>query len=182
VFGDDDQASRAIRLLLAELSLQRFWGDEGPTKELLLRYDHDLPLPPAKRALLLAAFSLWTPLAPSIAFGDVVRALDLSTCEALCSLLIAYKTGPQAVEAWIGAATARHGEMAPPAPDEADPPTSIIDGWPTLDGLSARYVRRVLEHTHGNRTRAAAMLGVDRRTVGRLLGGAPRRRPVSGST
>jgi hypothetical protein len=176
VFGDDDQASRAIRLLLAELSLERFWGDAGPTKELLLRYDHDLPLPPAKRALLHAAFSLWTPLAPSIAFGDVVRALDLPTCEALCSLLIAYKTGPQAVEAWISAATTKHGEIDGPTPEQAEA-SSIIEGWPTLDGLSSRYVRRVLEHTHGNRTRAAAMLGVDRRTVGRLLGGAPRRRP-----
>jgi hypothetical protein len=179
VFGDDEQASRAIRLLLAELSLQRFWGDEGPTKELLLRHDHDLPLPPAKRALLLAAFSLWTPLAPSIAFGDVVRALDLATCEALCALLIAYKTGPQAVEEWIDAATAKHGEMDGAPSEEADSPSSIIEGWPTLDGLSARYVRRVLDHTHGNRTRAAAMLGVDRRTVGRLLGGATRRRPAT---
>jgi hypothetical protein len=177
MFRDDAQASRAIRLLLAEHGLERLWADEGPTSAILLRYEHDLHLAPEKRALLLAAWSLWTPLAPGIAFGDLVRTLDRPTAEALCSLVVAYKTGAAAVDAWIEAAAARRPEagvsesVAPPASE-----ASIIEGWPTLDALSVRYVERVLDHTHNNRTRAASVLGVDRRTIARLLATARQQR------
>jgi len=41
--------------------------------------------------------------------------------------------------------------------------------WPTLDELSLRYLHRVIEHAKGNKTRAAEMLGIDRRTVSRIL-------------
>jgi two-component system response regulator AtoC len=47
--------------------------------------------------------------------------------------------------------------------------TSVDAGWPTLDELERRYVDRVLERCGGNRTDAAALLGVDRRTLQRLL-------------
>jgi hypothetical protein len=177
MFRDDVQASRAIRLLLAEQSLDRLWGEEGPTNAILLRYEHDLHLPPAKRALLLAAWSLWTPISPSIAFGELVRMLDRASSEALCSLVVAYNTGAEAVDAWIDTARARRGPSPPGDSYGALVPGSIIEGWPTLDLLSVRYAERVLSHTNGNRTRAAAVLGVDRRTVARLLamgGGGPR--------
>jgi hypothetical protein len=49
-------------------------------------------------------------------------------------------------------------------------PTSLDADWPTLDELSLRYMRRVLAHTRGNKTKAAEMLGIDRRTVTRILG------------
>jgi DNA-binding NtrC family response regulator len=42
-------------------------------------------------------------------------------------------------------------------------------GWPTLPELEQRYVDRVLERCGGNRTDAANILGVDRRTLQRLL-------------
>jgi DNA-binding NtrC family response regulator len=41
--------------------------------------------------------------------------------------------------------------------------------WPTLDELSLRYLHRVIEHAKGNKTKAAEMLGIDRRTVSRIL-------------
>jgi DNA-binding protein Fis len=41
--------------------------------------------------------------------------------------------------------------------------------WPTLDELSLSYLHRVIEHAKGNKTKAAEMLGIDRRTVSRIL-------------
>jgi hypothetical protein len=48
-------------------------------------------------------------------------------------------------------------------------PTSLDADWPTLDELSLRYMQRVLAHTRGNKTKAAELLGIDRRTVTRIL-------------
>jgi DNA-binding NtrC family response regulator len=47
--------------------------------------------------------------------------------------------------------------------------------FPPLDEVIARYVARVLEHTEGNHTRAAGILGVSRRTLHRWA--AQRRGP-----
>jgi ActR/RegA family two-component response regulator len=46
---------------------------------------------------------------------------------------------------------------------------SIDADWPTLDELSLRYLHRVIAHCNGNRTKAAKVLGIDRRTVSRTL-------------
>jgi DNA-binding NtrC family response regulator len=59
-----------------------------------------------------------------------------------------------------------------PAPAAASAPhgAESLDGdWPTLDELSLRYLHRVIEHAKGNKTKAAEMLGIDRRTVSRIL-------------
>jgi DNA-binding NtrC family response regulator len=60
--------------------------------------------------------------------------------------------------------------MSDPSPIHADTHVPAIDGdWPTLDELSLRYLHRVIEHARGNKTKAAEMLGIDRRTVSRIL-------------
>ncbi len=41
--------------------------------------------------------------------------------------------------------------------------------WPTLATVERRYIDRVLQHTGGNKTRAAEVLGIDRRTLSRLF-------------
>jgi Fis family transcriptional regulator, factor for inversion stimulation protein len=41
--------------------------------------------------------------------------------------------------------------------------------WPTLSVLSRRYIDRALSKTGGNKTRAADLLGIDRRTLNRIL-------------
>jgi DNA-binding NtrC family response regulator len=57
-------------------------------------------------------------------------------------------------------------ETAPPAlPAAQDQPFSDL---PTLDDLERRYLLHVLEAANGNRTRAAEILGVDRRTLYRM--------------
>jgi DNA-binding NtrC family response regulator len=55
----------------------------------------------------------------------------------------------------------------------ADGAAAIDHGWPTLEELERRYVDRVLERCDGNRTDAATILGVDRRTLQRLLARRP---------
>jgi two-component system, NtrC family, response regulator AtoC len=46
---------------------------------------------------------------------------------------------------------------------------SIADDWPTLGVLERRYIDRVLSRTSGNKTRAAEVLGIDRRTLNRMF-------------
>ncbi len=45
----------------------------------------------------------------------------------------------------------------------------LTDDWPTLDVLRLRYIAQVLERSGGNKTRAADVLGIDRRTLNRIL-------------
>ena len=54
--------------------------------------------------------------------------------------------------------------LAPRPSDDKQPFADL----PTLDDLERRYLVHVLEAAHGNRTRAAEILGVDRRTLYRM--------------
>jgi DNA-binding NtrC family response regulator len=46
---------------------------------------------------------------------------------------------------------------------------SLADDWPALAVLERRYIDRVLARTGGNKTRAAEVLGIDRRTLNRMF-------------
>jgi DNA-binding NtrC family response regulator len=46
---------------------------------------------------------------------------------------------------------------------------TIISDRPTIDELQRRYLQLVLDENHGKKTRAATVLGLDRRTVQRLV-------------
>ncbi|HET6283317.1 MAG TPA: sigma-54 dependent transcriptional regulator [Polyangia bacterium] len=46
---------------------------------------------------------------------------------------------------------------------------AIDSDWPALAELERRYIERVLARTDGNKTAAAAILGIDRRTLQRLF-------------
>ncbi len=46
---------------------------------------------------------------------------------------------------------------------------TLADDWPTLQALERRYIDRVLSRTGGNKTRAAEVLGIDRRTLNRMF-------------
>jgi DNA-binding NtrC family response regulator len=58
----------------------------------------------------------------------------------------------------------------PPLPVKTKPggPASIDNDWPTLEELQRRYIERVLDHAGQNKTSAASILGIDRRTIQRL--------------
>jgi ActR/RegA family two-component response regulator len=53
------------------------------------------------------------------------------------------------------------------------------EDWPTLDVLRLRYIHRAIEHTNNNKTRAAELLGIDRRTLNRILARERARRRVT---
>jgi DNA-binding NtrC family response regulator len=72
------------------------------------------------------------------------------------------KAHPEAARAET---TPRPAPLPPSAP-QADP---ILAGHPTLDELNRRYASRVLREMGGNKTRAAEALGIDRKTLSRLL-------------
>jgi DNA-binding NtrC family response regulator len=55
------------------------------------------------------------------------------------------------------------------AGDNSQPVTTIDHDWPTLAELERRYVERVLDRAGGNKTAAASILGVDRRTLQRMF-------------
>jgi DNA-binding NtrC family response regulator len=49
------------------------------------------------------------------------------------------------------------------------PPSNPSEDWPTLAVLERRYIDLVLARTGGNKTRAAKVLGIDRRTLNRMF-------------
>jgi DNA-binding NtrC family response regulator len=56
-----------------------------------------------------------------------------------------------------------------PGSDAAGCADSVTKDWPTLAVLERRYIDRVLSRTGGNKSRAAELLGIDRRTLARML-------------
>jgi DNA-binding NtrC family response regulator len=62
--------------------------------------------------------------------------------------------------------------IKPPTPSNPPPapaPDPLIADHPTLDELNRRYAERMLREAGGNKTRAAEALGIDRKTLSRLL-------------
>ena len=56
---------------------------------------------------------------------------------------------------------------SPSAPETADP-LGFFAGMPTIDEMERRYVLHVLQAVGGNRTQAAQVLGINRRTLYRM--------------
>jgi two-component system response regulator AtoC len=57
-------------------------------------------------------------------------------------------------------------ELRMPAPPDRG---NLLQGAPTLEQLKERYIRRVVEENGGNISRSAAILGIDRRSLYRML-------------
>jgi DNA-binding NtrC family response regulator len=64
---------------------------------------------------------------------------------------------PEVTRAWTSHST------------QGGPLGSLAEDWPTLQVLERRYIDRVLSRTGGNKTRAAEVLGIDRRTLNRMF-------------
>lgn len=62
-------------------------------------------------------------------------------------------------------------EQTPPLTltSQRERPLSLIDDRPTLEELSRRYTQLILMETEGNKSRAAEVLGINRRTLYRYL-------------
>jgi DNA-binding NtrC family response regulator len=58
---------------------------------------------------------------------------------------------------------------APSSHAHAQDRDALDEEWPTLAALQHRYIERVMARTAGNKTHAAAILGMNRRSLGRLF-------------
>lgn len=58
---------------------------------------------------------------------------------------------------------------APPQAARSSVPVSLIDDRPSLAELDRRYVQLILAEVEGNKSRAAEILGIDRRTIYRFI-------------
>jgi ActR/RegA family two-component response regulator len=56
-----------------------------------------------------------------------------------------------------------------PTQNDAQHLADPAEDWPTLDVLRLRYIHRAISHMNNNKTRAAELLGIDRRTLNRIL-------------
>src|SRR5262249_6561645 len=78
-----------------------------------------------------------------------------------------------AVEASIAAGTRAIVEKAAVPSAGAHPVTPLVEErWPTLSEHQWAYIRRVLDRTGGNKSEAAQILGLHRRSLQRLLASA----------
>ena len=67
----------------------------------------------------------------------------------------------------------RKFQEPPDARIDPEPAGSIVppgrEEWPTLSEIEGRHVARVLAHTRGNKQAASRVLGVDRKTLDRMI-------------
>ena len=78
---------------------------------------------------------------------------------------------PGCCSADLPPALVRAGEQGP-RPEDVLVPGTDPASWPSLETLEQGYVRKVLEAVGGNKTLAARILGLDRKTLYRKLGRA----------
>lgn len=80
---------------------------------------------------------------------------------AMCDGLIRVQDLPERIRSFHERAHAKveAGSMAPREKEE----------WPTLSDVEGRHVARVLAHTGGNKQAASRVLGVDRKTLDRMI-------------
>jgi two-component system response regulator AtoC len=98
------------------------------------------------------------------AFPGNVRELEnaLASAAALCSSgVITLDCLPRQI--------AEASPAAPVSTDESEAVSALIADRPTMEELQSRYFQFVLNEVQGNRHRAAKVLGINRRTVQRLI-------------
>jgi two-component system, NtrC family, response regulator AtoC len=81
---------------------------------------------------------------------------------AMCDGLIRIQDLPERIRNYSETSQRRNEDMTLPEPEEKQ-------DWPQLSEIEGRYVARVLEHTGGNKQAASRLLGVDRKTLDRMI-------------
>jgi DNA-binding NtrC family response regulator len=83
---------------------------------------------------------------------------------AMCDGMIRVQDLPERIRNY------RDAHLAQDQPDEQTiAPAAEPEEWPFLSMVEGRYVARVLIHTSGNKQAAARVLGVDRKTLDRMI-------------
>jgi hypothetical protein len=101
MFRDDQQACRAIRVLLGSVfrDVDALWPETGPTP-LSLRYLKASPLSHGEYLMLQVAFDFWNGHGGA-KFADLISVLDQRPLVFVCELATAVPNGPDAVDAWV---------------------------------------------------------------------------------
>ena len=81
---------------------------------------------------------------------------------AMCDGLIRVQDLPERIRNHDAASQRRNEPMISPEPE-------VKQDWPQLSEIEGRYVTRVLEYTGGNKQAASRVLGVDRKTLDRMI-------------
>jgi DNA-binding NtrC family response regulator len=81
---------------------------------------------------------------------------------AMCDGLIRVQDLPERIRNYSEESQRRNEDMTLPELEEKQ-------DWPQLSEIEGRYVARVLEHTGGNKQAASRLLGVDRKTLDRMI-------------
>lgn len=81
---------------------------------------------------------------------------------AMCDGLIRVRDLPERIRNYSEESQRRNEDMTLPEPEEKQ-------DWPQLSEIEGRYVARVLAHTGGNKQAASRVLGVDRKTLDRMI-------------
>lgn len=129
MFRDDRQAVRALRALLATIDFESLWNEQGPTPCAVALLDaEDAVLGRSERALLRVCFLLWDGRKGGVRVEKLVALLDAGPMEALCSMLLAAKNGPQALDAWV-ASHAAAPEVRVAIPPARESWVEVRDSW-----------------------------------------------------
>ena len=124
-----------------------------------------------ERNLRLLAIDDEQPLRAYVA--DVLRELENAVIRtvAMCDDVVGVRDLPESIRNFAAQRLGKRGRRG-------DRPTDLRTNlvareeeleWPSLAELEENYVARVLAHTNGNKQAAARMLGVDRKTVDRII-------------
>ena len=98
---EERRLCRAILVLLAAMDADDLWSEHGPTDRAVEMLEQNGgPLSSGQRVLFLAAFNLWNRHG-DLPLHRMIDALDLDNLQALCTLIVACRTGDDAVEHWI---------------------------------------------------------------------------------
>jgi DNA-binding NtrC family response regulator len=81
---------------------------------------------------------------------------------AMCDGLIRIQDLPERIRNYSEEFQRRNDDMTLPEPE-------VKQDWPQLSEIEGRYVAQVLEHTGGNKQAASRVLGVDRKTLDRMI-------------
>jgi len=81
---------------------------------------------------------------------------------AMCDGLIRIQDLPERIRNYTEESQRSTEDMTLPEPEEKQ-------DWPQLSEIEGRYVARVLAHTGGNKQAASRLLGVDRKTLDRMI-------------
>lgn len=99
MFRNDKQINQVCLALLARIGQEKLWDENGPTA-MAIEWKESSPLSRGERIMLGMCFDLWN-CTGGLRLADILCTLDEGHTQAVCSVLVAAKRGPEAVDEWL---------------------------------------------------------------------------------